>query len=48
MNSSPLLSERYALHKTFRFVHVLPTFRVHLKINSHCIGRFKTRIPNKM
>jgi len=48
MNSSVLHSEGYVLHKTIRFLNVIPTFRVHLKINSHCIGRFKLKIPKKM
>ncbi len=48
MNSSVLHSERYVLHKTFRFLNIIPTFKVHPKINSHCIDRFKPKIPDKM
>ncbi len=48
MNSSLPHCEGYVLHKTFKFVNVMPTFKVHLKINSHCIGRFELNIPNKM
>ncbi len=48
MNSRLLHIERYVLHKTFRFLNVILTFKVHFKINSHCVGRFKLRKPSEM